>query len=202
MSLLLVSFTDKRVQYFCASACTGLSVQDLGIRKPLLGAYLSEYDALLTHAERSSTEPQRMVWRRALTVDGDSDMDEAELELSDEAQQDERDDANSTKIAAHLNLSTQQQQHQQQLMQWANEDSAATEMTATGKPWQARRVLSLECPHYVNWIAVAHHSLSSLLICIQELATALSLLQSPPLWRPKHNLPTAANIDMLDSTLN
>jgi len=66
-------------------------------------------------------------------------MDEAELELINETQRDQNDESNSTKIAANLNLTTQQQQ----LKQWANEESAAADMTITGTSRQRGHVSSL-----------------------------------------------------------
>jgi len=140
-----------------------------------------------------------MVWCRASTADSDSDMDEAELELMNETQRDQNDESNSTKIAANLNLTTQQQQ----LKQWANEESSAADMTTTGTGRQRGHVSSLSVGITVCLSGLKSNGPSlSFTFVIQGLATALSLLRSPPLWRPRRILRTVGNIGTPASILN
>jgi len=97
-------------------------VQDVEKQKPLLSSFISEYSSLLNHAERSSTEPQRMSWRRS-AFEAQSESDEAGAESARPAEQDEL-------SSAHVDLVGNRQQ--QQLMAWANEDTAAAEPLTAG----------------------------------------------------------------------
>jgi len=101
-----------------------MTVQDVEKQKPLLSSFISEYSSLLNHAERSSTEPQRMTWRRS-AFEAQSESDEAGDESVRPAEQQQAESS-----SAHVDLLGNRQQ--QQLMAWANEDTAAAEQLNAG----------------------------------------------------------------------